>query len=67
MPDYDGSFDTQIEQGTGMAKTCGLEQLHAYKGKHAGKRAFILGNGPSLSIEELDTMLQLAAAFGKCT
>jgi hypothetical protein len=56
MPDHDGSFDTQIEQGTGMAKTCGLEQLHAYKGKHAGARAFIIGNGPSLRISDLDLL-----------
>ena len=31
-------------------------ELEAYKNKHNGKRCFVIGNGPSLRVEDLDTL-----------
>lgn len=33
-----------------------IEELKKYKGKYKGKRCFVIGNGPSLRIEDLDAI-----------
>ncbi|MGN0483216.1 MAG: 6-hydroxymethylpterin diphosphokinase MptE-like protein [Lachnospiraceae bacterium] len=39
------------------------KRLHSYRGKYAGKRCFLIGNGPSLTTEDLEK-LQGEITFG---
>lgn len=38
------------------------KRLTAYKGKYAGKRCFLIGNGPSLRAENLKKCVDIARA-----
>ena len=40
----------------GIALTANDRRVAALKGKHGGQRCFIIGNGPSLKIEDLDKL-----------
>ena len=41
---------------TNFSKTVDAEYIRRYKGKYEGKRCFIIGNGPSLSAVDLDSI-----------
>ncbi len=38
------------------------KRLTAYKGKYAGKRCFLIGNGPSLRAEELTKLCRYSTS-----
>ena len=43
-------------RANGMCVTANDRKVAALKGKHEGQRCFIIGNGPSLKIEDLDKL-----------
>lgn len=60
------AFDVEIERRLsmfravfvrlGVVKDANVKKLLSYEKKYAGKRCFLVGNGPSLTIEDLELM-----------
>lgn len=46
-----------IEEAT-LGNLVSTEQLNSFYNKHKGEKAFVIGNGPSLTIEDLDSIHQ---------
>lgn len=54
---------TGFTRKKGIILNKNAQLLHSYKNKHLGKRCFLIGNGPSLSIQDLE-LIQNEITFG---